>query len=66
MLLFKRSNALHEYLWTDYNDNVTNIWHWTIFEKYIYTFVLWYYLLLLHVNAYAFAVHATQTSKAAL
>lgn len=30
-------------------------------------YILWYYLLLLHVNAYAVAVHATQTtSKAAL
>lgn len=30
-------------------------------------YMLWYYLLLLHVNANAFAVHATQTtSKAAL
>lgn len=56
---------MHEYLWTDYNDNVTNIWHKTIFEKNIY--MLWYYLILLHVNANAFAVHATQTtSKAAL
>lgn len=30
-------------------------------------YMLWYYLLLLHVNANGFAVHATQTtSKAAL
>lgn len=26
-------------------------------------YILWYYLLLLHVNAYAFAVHATQTTS---